>query len=189
MNNTNKNENLISEDAVVDSDWRKLKCNECDENKVEVYSDDDEYDDAYDDAYDYEDNDEYTEEVAVKDVSNEEDLTRQDMADFLKIFGDYSRIKILENIMDIQYTVGDLAIFTGLTHSAVSHHLKILKQAKIVVGVRSGKYVYYRVADKHIREIYDLTRRHIEEFQKTISAKDENQEMAEIFDKMVWGDN
>lgn len=131
---------------------------------------------------------EYEEEISVKDNTNKEDLTVQDMADFLKVFGEYSRIKILECIMDIKYTVSDIACFTGLTQSAVCHHLKVLKQAKIVVSERSGKYVYYIVSDKHVKEIYNITRAHIEEFQKSISAKEEDDEMAEIFHKELYSE-
>ena len=119
----------------------------------------------------------------MKDPRSQVDLTTQDMADFLKVFGDYSRIKILESIMDIEYTVGDIAVFTGLTHSAVSHHLKILRQAKLVDGIRNGRYVYYRVIDKHVREIYNLTRTHAEEFQKTISLQEEDDELAKAFER------
>ena len=132
-----------------------------DNREDEEYIDDEVY------YYDEED-DEYEEEVCVKDPMSEEDLSTQNMADFLKIFGDYSRIKILKSIMEIEYTVADLAIFTGLTHSAVSHHLRVLKQAKLVDGIRNGKYVYYRVIDRHVREIYNLTREHTEEFKKSI---------------------
>lgn len=160
------------------------------EEYIDLYQDeecyyDEEDDDYYDDEeyYDEEDEWEYREEVPVKDPRSEEDLTTQDMADFLKIFGDYSRIKILKSIMDIEYTVGDLAVFTGLTHSAVSHHLKVLRQAKLVDGIRNGKYVYYRVIDRHVREIYNLTREHIEEFQKSISIKEEDKELEEAFEK------
>jgi ArsR family transcriptional regulator len=126
------------------------------------------------------------EEVRTKDNTSQEDLTIQDMADFSKIFGEYSRIKILECIMDIKYTVSDIACFTGLTQSAVSHHLKILKQAKIVVSERSSKYVYYIVSDKHVKETYNIIRAHVEEFQKTITAKEEDDYMAKIFNQELY---
>lgn len=122
-------------------------------------------------------------EIIVKDNTDKEDLTIQYMADFLKVFGEYSRIKILECIMDIKYTVSEIASFTGLTQSAVCHHLKILKQEKIVTFQKSGKYVYYIVSDKHVKEIYDMTRAHIEEFSKSISPIEEENEIVEIFHK------
>lgn len=131
---------------------------------------------------------EYEEEVCTKDITNQEDLIVQDMADFMKILGEYSRIKILECIMDIKYTITDIACFTGLTRSAVCHHLKILKDAKMVVSNRAGKYVYYIVSDKHVKEIYNITRTHIEEFQKTISAKEEHSQMAEEFNREIYSE-
>jgi DNA-binding transcriptional ArsR family regulator len=88
--------------------------------------------------------------------------------------------------MDIKYTVSDIACFTGLTQSAVSHHLKILKQAKIVVSERSSKYVYYIVSDKHVKETYNIIRAHVEEFQKTITAKEEDDYMAKIFNQELY---
>ena len=152
--------------------------------KEKLISEDEEFEE---DEYDYEeddeedDDDDYEEEVIRKDINSEEDMIIQDMADFLKIFGDYSRIKILECIIDLKYTVGEIALFTGLTYSAVSYHLKILKQAKLIVSEKSGKYVYYHVSDKHVEEIYNLTRAHIEEFQKTISIEEEQDELCKIF--------
>lgn len=152
----------------------------------EYIKDEQGYDEEDDDEYYYDDEEddmEYKEEVTVKDLRDQEDLTIQDMADFLSVFGDYSRIKIIESIIDIAYTVGEIAVFTGLTHSAVSHHLKVLRQAKLVAGIRDGRYVYYQVIDKHVREVYNLTRIHVEEFQKTISAGEENDELAEAFER------
>lgn len=140
--------------------------------------------DYYEEDYEEEDDD-YEEEVSRKDIRNQEDLIVQDMADFLKIFGDYSRIKILECIIDLKYTVGDIAGFTGLSYSSVSHHLKILQQAKFVVSEKAGKYVYYIVADRHVEEMYNITRAHIEEFQKTISAKEEHDELARLFQEKI----
>ena len=80
---------------------------------------------------------------------------------------------------DVDYAVCDIADSTGLTPSAVSHHLKVLRQAKLVVPKRDGRYVYYHISDKHVREIYNIIRAHIEEFQKTISLREEDDEMAE----------
>lgn len=174
MQNTKRGENLIFEDIEEEKTAEYEETTEYEEN-TEGYED-----------IGYEDDMEYKEEVTVKDITDEEDLIVQDMADFLKIFGDYSRIKIIECIMDIKYTVRDIADFTGLTHSAVSHHLKVLRQAKLVARTRGEKNVYYEVVDKHVKEIYNLTRTHIKEFQKTISAREEYDEMAEIFNEELY---
>ena len=63
---------------------------------------------------------------------------------------------------------------------------KVLRQEKLVVGTREGKYVYYEVIDKHVKEIYNITRTHIEEFQKTISAQEEYDEMVMIFNEEIY---
>lgn len=144
------------------------------EDEIEDLEEDEEFEQEYEDEGEY-----------GKDITNEEDLIIQDMADFLKIFGDYSRIKILECIIDYEETVEDIALFTGLSHSIVSYHLKVLRQAKLIVGKREGKYVYYKVSDKHVQKIYDLTRAHIKEFKKTISAGREHRELARMLEKKI----
>lgn len=102
----------------------------------------------------------------MQNKETEEELLIQEMADLLKIFGDYSRIKIIETIMDTKFPVNEIASKLGMTISAVSHHLRILRQAKLVIAQRDGKEIYYIVADKHVKEIYDIAKTHIEEFKK-----------------------
>ena len=111
----------------------------------------------------------------------EDDIIVQNMADFLRIFGEYWRIRILECIMDIKYTVTEISKFTGLSVSAVSHQLKLLKKEKLVVATRDGKYLYYIVSDKHVKEIYKSARKHIEEFKKDITIKEEEDEMYKTY--------
>ena len=117
----------------------------------------------------------------MQDRLYEDDIIVQNMADFLKIFGEYSRIRILECIMDIKYTVTEISKFTGLTVSAVSHQLKLLKKEKLVAATRDGKYLYYIVSDKHVKEIYKSARKHIEEFKKDITIKEEEDEMYKTY--------
>ena len=117
----------------------------------------------------------------MQDRLYKEDVIVQNMADFLKVFGEYSRIRILECIMDIEYTVTEISKFTGLTLPAVSHQLKLLKKEKLVAATRHGKYLYYIVSDKHVKEIYRVARKHIEEFRKDITLEEEEHEMADTF--------
>lgn len=117
----------------------------------------------------------------MQDRLYKDDIIVQNMADFLRIFGEYSRIRILECIMDIKYTVTDIAGFTGLSVSAVSHQLKLLKKEKLVAATRDGKRLYYIVSDKHVKEIYKIARKHIEEFKKDITPEEEEDEMYKTF--------
>ena len=86
-----------------------------------------------------------------------------DLAELFKVFGDSTRIRILYVLFESDMCVCDLAQALNMTQSAVSHQLKILKQAKLVSGRRDGKSVIYSLADNHVRTIIDQGREHIEE--------------------------
>ena len=86
-----------------------------------------------------------------------------DLAELFKIFGDSTRIRILYVLFESEVCVCDLAEMLHMNQSAISHQLKILKQAKLVTGRREGKSVIYSLADEHVRTIIDQGREHIEE--------------------------
>ena len=77
-----------------------------------------------------------------------------DLAELYKIFGDSTRIKILYSLFTEERGVGDIARLLGMTMSAISHQLRILKQARLVKPRREGKMVYYALADDHVRTIF-----------------------------------
>ena len=77
-----------------------------------------------------------------------------DLAELYKIFGDSTRIKILYTLFTEERDVGDIARLLGMTMSAISHQLRILKQARLVKPRREGKMVYYALADDHVRTIF-----------------------------------
>ena len=77
-----------------------------------------------------------------------------DLAELYKIFGDSTRIKILYTLLTEERGVGDIARLLGMTMSAISHQLRILKQARLVKPRREGKMVYYALADDHVRTIF-----------------------------------
>ena len=86
-----------------------------------------------------------------------------DLADFFKIFGDSTRMSILFAIDGEPMCVCDIAALLGMTKSAVSHQLKILRQSHLVTYRRSGKNVYYTLADDHVRDIIEKALDHVEE--------------------------
>ncbi len=94
-------------------------------------------------------------------MPNEELLI--DLADLYKVFGDYSRIRIMYVLLQEEVCVQDLAEILDMTQSAVSHQLKILKQNKLVHARREGKSIYYSLADEHVSTILDMGREHLEE--------------------------
>ena len=69
----------------------------------------------------------------------------------------------IKQVSEVEVCVCDLAEMLHMNQSAISHQLKILKQAKLVTGRREGKSVIYSLADEHVRTIIDQGREHIEE--------------------------
>ncbi len=86
-----------------------------------------------------------------------------DLADLFKIFGDTTRIKILYCLFEKEMCVGDIAEVLGVTQTAVSHQLRILKTNKLVKFRKDGKLVYYSLSDEHVTNIIDLGMEHLEE--------------------------
>lgn len=89
--------------------------------------------------------------------------TLYDLSDFFKVLGDSTRISILFAIDGEPMCVCDIANLLGMTKSAVSHQLKILRQSDLVTYRKSGKNVYYTLADDHVRDIIEKAFEHIKE--------------------------
>lgn len=86
-----------------------------------------------------------------------------ELADFYKVFGDATRVKILCVLLESEMCVCDLAELLSATQSAISHQLRVLKQMKLVKNRREGKTVYYSLADGHIQNIISQGMEHIQE--------------------------
>jgi len=76
-----------------------------------------------------------------------------DLADLFKVFGDTTRMKILYSLFESEMCVCAIAELLGMTQSAISHQLKVLKNANLVANRREGKTIYYFLADNHVRTI------------------------------------
>ncbi|MGN1066670.1 MAG: ArsR/SmtB family transcription factor [Candidatus Fimimonas sp.] len=104
-------------------------------------------------------------ESTVKQVEQripDEDLL-YDVAELFKIFGDSTRIRILSALLEEELCVCDICSLLSMTKSAVSHQLRILRQTKLVKNRRSGKEVYYSLADDHVASIINLALEHAKE--------------------------
>lgn len=86
-----------------------------------------------------------------------------DLAELFKAFGDTTRIRILFALFEEDICVCDLAASLNMTQSAVSHQLRLLKQARLVAGRREGKQIIYYLADDHVRTIIQKGMEHIQE--------------------------
>ena len=86
-----------------------------------------------------------------------------DLAELFKVFGDSTRIRILFVLFESEVCVCDLASVLGMTQSAVSHQLKILKNSRLIKSRREGKSVFYSLADSHVSTVIAQGLEHIEE--------------------------
>ena len=94
-------------------------------------------------------------------MPEEEEL--YDLAELFKVFGDSTRIKILYVLFESEMCVCDIALILGMTQSAISHQLRVLKQNHLVKNRRDGKTMLYSLADDHVRAIINQGLEHIEE--------------------------
>lgn len=92
-------------------------------------------------------------------MPNEEIL--YDLADLFKVFADTTRIKILYALMEQDLCVAHIAEAIGATQSAVSHQLRILKQARLVKFKREGKSIIYSLSDDHVHTMLAQGMSHI----------------------------
>ena len=99
---------------------------------------------------------------AVKSQLPDEDLLYE-MSDFFRVFSDSTRIRILFALDKGELCVCDLAYLLSMTKSAISHQLRILRASSLVRARRSGKNVFYSLADDHVRDIVEKALEHITE--------------------------
>jgi DNA-binding transcriptional ArsR family regulator len=85
------------------------------------------------------------------------------VAELFSAFGDTSRVLILSHLADGELNVGALSKAVGISESAVSHHMRNLRQLRLVSSRKSGREVYYRVDDPHILTLFWQGVRHIQE--------------------------
>mgnify|MGYP005894058405 FL=1 len=93
-----------------------------------------------------------------------------DLSDLFRLFGDTTRVKILFSLFESEMCVCAIAELLGMTQSAISHQLKILKDANLVANRRKGKTIYYFLSDDHVRTII------AKGFEHLIEERNENNE-------------
>lgn len=85
------------------------------------------------------------------------------LSELFKAFGDMTRIRILYVLFQREMCVCDIAETLGMTQSAISHQLRVLKTARLVKFRKAGKVVYYSLDDNHIKYIFDQALCHVNE--------------------------
>jgi len=84
-----------------------------------------------------------------------------EISETFKVLGDESRLKIFEALGNDRLCVSDIAKKTGISGSAVSHQLRILRLADLVSSKKAGRKVYYRIADHHVEHMMKDCREHV----------------------------
>ena len=83
------------------------------------------------------------------------------IADFYKALSDSTRIKIINILQENELCVCDIAVLLNMTKSAVSHQLKYLREMNIVKNKKTGKEVFYTLADEHVKQILSISINHL----------------------------
>jgi DNA-binding transcriptional ArsR family regulator len=89
--------------------------------------------------------------------------TVQQVADVFKLLGDPTRVRLVDVLTQGERCVCDLAALVGLSESAVSHQLRLLRAARLVRVRRAGRLAYYALDDHHVVGLLQDTRKHVEE--------------------------
>lgn len=86
-----------------------------------------------------------------------------DLAELFKIFGDSTRIKIINILLNNELCVNEISEKINISQSAISHQLRILKTSKLVKYRKDGTQIYYSLADDHVEKIFKIGCEHINE--------------------------
>ncbi len=100
-------------------------------------------------------------EKARREIISERELDR--LALTYKVLGDPNRLKIVMALKNVEMCVCDMAAFTGLSESAVSHQLRRLKDLALVKSRRDGQIIYYALDDEHVSGLLEVGLEHVRE--------------------------
>ena len=100
-------------------------------------------------------------EQARKEAISDRDLARLSLT--YRVLGDPNRLKIVMVLRNVEMCVCDLAAFTSLSESAVSHQLRRLKDLALVKSRRDGQIIYYSLDDAHVTELLEVGLEHVRE--------------------------
>jgi DNA-binding transcriptional ArsR family regulator len=89
--------------------------------------------------------------------------TTTGLAEIFKVFGDPTRVRILQALRHSELCVCDLSALLSMSQSAVSHQLRILRGARLVRNRREGRVIYYSLMDDHVKTILDVGNEHLSE--------------------------
>ena len=92
-----------------------------------------------------------------------DDTLVQALADTFRILGDPTRVRIVDALASGQLCVHEISEHIGISESAVSHHLRLMRSMRIVRARREGRCVYYTLDDQHVLDLFQQGLRHVSE--------------------------
>jgi len=92
-----------------------------------------------------------------------DDGTATALAETFRVLGDTTRVRMLDALSHAEVCVCDLASLLGLTESAVSHQLRLLRSLRLVTSRRDGRHIYYTLADQHVVKLFAQGLEHVQE--------------------------
>ena len=96
-------------------------------------------------------------------MSNLDPQTVDGLTEIFRVLGDPTRVRILDALSRAELCVGDLAARLGVTESAVSHQLRLLRSTRIVRARRDGRMIFYALDDRHVLALFEQGLRHVQE--------------------------
>jgi len=90
-----------------------------------------------------------------------DESTAAQVAELFSALSDTSRVRIIAALSAGELNVGEIAEAVGLTHSAVSHHLRHLRQMRLVTARKDGRYVFYCLDDEHVGDLFRCGLEHV----------------------------
>jgi len=96
-------------------------------------------------------------------MSNLDQQTVEGLTEIFRVLGDPTRVRILDALSRAELCVGDLASRLGVTESAVSHQLRLLRSTRIVRARRDGRMIFYALDDRHVLALFEQGLRHVQE--------------------------
>jgi ArsR family transcriptional regulator, lead/cadmium/zinc/bismuth-responsive transcriptional repressor len=94
-------------------------------------------------------------------------LTATHMAQIFQALSDPTRVRLISSLLSTELCVCDIAAILGMTQSAVSHQLRVLRDQRLVKARKEGRVVYYTLDDEHIRDLMSRTLEHIKHGEST----------------------
>ena len=99
--------------------------------------------------------------LKIAETSLLDGVTATRVADLFKAISDPTRIRMISVLAHTELCVGDLCLVLGMSQPAISHQLRVLRNLRIVSARKEGRHVFYKLADEHIRDLFEQGLAHV----------------------------